>query len=345
MIEIDGSYGEGGGQIVRTSLTLSAATGVAVRLVKMRANRHPPGLRPQHVAAVRAAADICGASIARLEPGIDELVFEPGPVQPGEYSWQIGTAGSASLVLQTVAVPLAMADGASRVEIVGGTHNPKAPCFEYLDQVWRVWLERIGVGVELAMDSAGFYPKGGGRIVAHIAGGVRPDRIRALHLQQRGELVGMTGVSAVANLPDHIAQRQRARAVADLKRLGIEARIDTAELASIGKGTVCFLRAEFEHSIAGFFALGALGKKAELVGHEAAEAARKFCTERSGAAVDPHAADQLIVALVLAARASRYRTTALTEHTSTNAAVASQITGREVRIEGKRGDAGEVVIE
>jgi len=345
MIEIDGSHGEGGGQIVRTSLTLSAATGVAVRLVNMRANRRPPGLRPQHVAAARAAADVCGADITHLEPGIGEMTFKPGPVQPGEYSWQIGTAGSAPLVLQTVAMPLALAGGTSRVEIVGGTHNPKAPCFEYLDQVWRVWLERMGVDIELAMDSAGFYPKGGGRIIADIAGGVQPDRIRPLHLRQRGELVRMTGVSAVANLPDHIAQRQRTRAAADLKRIGIEAQIETAELASIGKGTVCFLRAEFEHSVAGFFGLGAIGKKAELVGHEAAEAARKFCTERSGAAVDPHAADQLIVPLVLAAGASRYRTTALTEHTSTNAAVASQITGRPVRIEGKRGDAGDVVIE
>lgn len=344
MIVIDGSQGEGGGQIVRTALTLSAVTGAAVRLVKMRANRRPPGLRPQHLAAVRAAAQICGVDLPALDAGVSELSFAPKAIRAGRYKWDIGTAGSACLVLQTVVLPLALAGGPSQVEIVGGTHNPQAPCFEYLAEVWAYWLRRIGVSVKLELLSAGFYPKGGGKIVAVISGGLKRGDLKPLRLHDRGKLRRLTGLSAAANLPAHVAQRQRVSADQHLRRSGLSADIRVEILRSPGVGTVCLLLGEFERSVAAFFALGKRGKPAERVGQEAAVGMADFCGAPSGAAVERYAADQLIVPLSLAGGTSTYTTTEPTEHARTNAAVASRILGREVRVERQPGGSGVVTI-
>lgn len=343
-IEIDGSWGEGGGQIVRTSLTLAALVRRPLRLVNMRANREPPGLRAQHLAAVEAIRRITGGKLAGDKIGSQALQFVPGPVRPGSYLFDVGTAGSTSLVLQTVALPLAMAPGDSVVEIIGGTHNPRAPSFEYLQQVWAVWMERIGVFIELQMQRSGFSPKGDGHIVARIKGGCRPADLKPLSLAQRGELQSVTGHSAVANLPFSIAQRQREAVLRELRKVGLDkqAAISIGVLDSPQNGSVCFVRLQYEHGMAGYYSLGARGKPSETVGNEAGEAAARFHASDLMPAVDGYAADQLLLPLALASGVSELTTWPLSSHVQTNAHVIGQIIGRPIEIVGELGGLGTV---
>ncbi len=362
MIEIDGSQGEGGGQIVRTALTLAATTGQAVHLTNIRRGRKVPGLRAQHLTAVRALAQICDAKIGGLgnarsasslgqvgarpnEVIGTELVFEPGPAQPGEYVFDVGTAGSTALVLQTVALPLCLAHGASLVTITGGTHNPGSPCFEYLDFIWAEMLSRMGISLKIEMARAGFYPKGGGELACRIEGGSSPRAICPIELVERGTLLNLHCCSKAARLPISVAQRQRAAAERELAAAGLKPASKTGPLPGNAPGTVCFVGLEFEKTRAAFFSLGALGKRAETVGHEAAQDARQFYEHESGGALDPHAADQLMLPLAIAPGTSRYTTTQITEHTLTNARVIQQVTNRTVKVVGGRGQSGTVVVE
>lgn len=330
-IDIDGSQGEGGGQTVRTSLTLAALLCRPARLVNMRANREPPGLRPQHLAAVQAIRRITGGKVAGADLGSQILQFVPGPVQAGKYLFDVGTAGSTALVLQTIALPLAMAAGDSVVEVVGGTHNPRAPSFEYLQHIWAAWLGRMGISVELQMLQAGFAPKGGGHIIARIKGGCRPESLKPLALARRGELQSVSGISAVANLPFGIAHRQREAAQRELRKVGLDkqANIAIGVLESVQNGTTCFVRLAYEHGMAGHYSLGARGKPSEVVGGEAGEQAARFHANELAPSVDSHAADQLLLPLALAPGISDLTTWPLTSHVLTSAQVVQQITGRQ----------------
>jgi len=343
MIQIDGSQGEGGGQVVRTSLTWAILLQRPVRLVNMRANRDPPGLRPQHMAAVRAAAAVCGADVSSAHVGSRTLEFRPGPVQPGRHSIDIGTAGSTGLVLQTIALPLAASGRESEIRITGGTHNPLAPSFDYLEYVWTWWLRRIGIPIEVTMHRAGFFPKGGGCITCWIGAGAPAETWRPLRVTDRGSLLRVSGRSCVANLPESIAQRQRSAALRDLGGAGLSATIDVTAVPSPGQGTTCFLGLEFERSRAGFFGLGARGKRAEVVGAETADQAIEFV--RRPGSVDPFAADQLMVVLARVSASSCFSTTRLTRHAQTNAAVIRQMAGRELHMDGALDEPGRITIE
>jgi RNA 3'-terminal phosphate cyclase (ATP) len=342
MIRIDGSFGEGGGQILRSALTLAAARGVGVRIENIRARRPKPGLRAQHLAAVRAAARICNADVTGDRIGSRELTFEPGEVAAGEYRFEIGTAGSAALVLQTVFLPLAMAGGASLVTVCGGTHNPWAPCFEYLQRCWLAALEPMGVRAELHLDRAGFYPAGGGRIEARIPPAPPPAEWRPIRLERRGELRALTGFSAVANLPTRIGQRQQRRAVERLESLGLAGRIERVQLEADSPGTVLFLHLQFEQGSAAFFGLGARGKPAERVADEAVDALAEYW--RTEAPVDPHLADQLLLPAALCAGESCFATSRLTDHLRTNAHVIERLLARRITIDGAAGAAGTVTV-
>jgi len=195
-IEVDGAIGEGGGQVLRSALSLSLLTGQCFRLSRIRANRDRPGLRPQHLAAVQAAARVSGAEVRGDGVGSEEIELALGPVRSGDYFFDIGTAGATTLVLQTL--PLALAPGTSSVAIRGGTHVPRSPCFHYLDWQWRPFLARIGVPFDLTMAMAGFYPQGGGELQARMPGCSRPMPVRLI---ERGPLRAVRGLSAVANLP------------------------------------------------------------------------------------------------------------------------------------------------
>ncbi|NOX61611.1 MAG: RNA 3'-terminal phosphate cyclase, partial [Chloroflexi bacterium] len=335
MITIDGSQGEGGGQILRSSLTLSLLTGEALRIKRIRAGRKKPGLAAQHLAAVEAARRISDAQVEGAALGSTSLLFQPGSVRPGRYRFDIGTAGSTSLVLQTIFLPLALCPAPSQVTITGGTHVPWSPCFHYLQHVWLPALQELGFKAELHLVWAGFYPKGGGEVRAAI----RPRRVsRTLKMTQRGALRGLWGLSAVANLPMSIAARQRKQVERRLKDRVPELRLEVESLPARGKGTVVFLKALGDGVMAGFTGLGARGKPAERVADEAVDALDAFLA--TDAAIDPHLADQLLLPLAITAGVSCFSTSQITRHLLTHADVVRAFLPAEIEIEGELGEPG-----
>jgi RNA 3'-phosphate cyclase len=340
MIEIDGSQGEGGGQMLRSALSLSVLTGQSVRFKNIRSRRSKPGLRPQHLKAVEAAASI---SAARLEGAVlssQSLSFEPQTIQPGEYRFDIGTAGAVTLVAQTVLLPLSCCATPSHLVITGGTHVPWSPCFHYLSQQYLPYLGEIGFHVTPALERAGFYPPGGGIVSALI----RPhdQHLRALKLDQRGALLKITGLAAVSNLDVSIAERMRARAQERIGRSNIHAEIEIASLPAVSKGAFLQLLVQCQGGRACYTALGAPGKPAEVVADEAVRALEAFLA--SGAAIDEHLADQLLLPLAMAPGHSTLHTACITQHLETNADIIRRFLPAKIDIDGARGQPGLVRI-
>ncbi len=340
LLRIDGSLGEGGGQILRTSLALSAITGRAVEMFNIRARRKPPGLRPQHLQAVTALAKICQAQVEGTEIGSSTITFKPGTVVPGDYHFDIGTAGSVSLVLQTLFLPLCCTAEPSKVEITGGTHVPWSPCFHYLNLLWRRYLHHIGLEIRLEMSRAGFYPRGGGSLTAYIepAGEFKP-----LALESRGQLIGLNGLSAVGNLPRRIAERQKAQAEKRLTQKGIRHDIELVEMPATGQGTMFLLVGEFENSQCCYYSLGEIGKRAEKVADEACDSFFEFL-ETEGV-FDEHLADQIVLPLALAKGNSRFVTPKITLHLLTNLEVIKMFLPVEVDIKDLQQKGGVISIK
>jgi RNA 3'-terminal phosphate cyclase (ATP) len=340
VLEIDGSFGEGGGQILRTSLALSLITGKAFHLRNVRANRDKPGLQPQHLMSVRASATIGAAETLGASRGSSDLEFRPGTVRPGNYRFDIGTAGATSLVLHTLYLPLSWRSAApSQLTLVGGTHVSKSPCFDFLDATWRHYLALMGLKVGLKMLHPGFYPRGGGVVEARLEPcGV----LKGLTLRQRGP-IQVRGISAVAGLPDHIAVRQARRAAHRLKQQhGLQADI-RQETWPGGPGTMLALVVETTPVPALFFGLGARGKPAEQVADDAVEQVGAYL-HAAPAAVDEHSADQLVLPLALAEGPSEYSVARVTCHLLTNIAVIRQFLERDIVCEGSEGEPGVVRI-
>jgi len=346
MVIIDGSYGEGGGQVLRTSLALSALLGEPVRVENIRAKRPNPGLQAQHLTGVMAIARICDAEVKGAELGSKELTFIPRKKpQAGLYRFDVakarkgGSAGATTLVFQTIFFPLARADGVSRVVIKGGTHVAWSPPFHYLEHVFLPTIARMGFEAELRIEKWGWYPIGGGEITITVIGDSKA-ALKGIQLTERGKLRRLWGISAYSNLPEHIGQRQRQRAVELLRRWDLDPRIQIVKAPSSGKGTCVFLVAEFENTVAGFTALGAIGKRAERV---AEEAVREFLDYyKSGAALDKHLADQLILPMALAREPSAFTTCRITQHLLTNIWVVEQFMGEKFVVEGQEGAKGYV---
>ncbi len=347
-LEIDGSSGEGGGQILRTSLGLASALwgdrGKGLRIVNIRANRPRPGLRPQHLAAVAAAAAVTNAQVQGDQLNSGTLTFIPGPPRAGRYRFDVGTAGSAMLVFQTIVPALLVADGDSEVVVSGGTHNPMAPCFEYVRDVIVTLAEGIGASIGLELLQAGFYPVGGGQVRCRVRGLGGREHLAGLRMLSRGELRYVEGLSAATtSLPAHIVERQAAQATGRLREAGIRGSVEQASLQAPSPGTVVFLRAVSARSVAGFFALGRKGISAEKVADEAADELVAFLD--ADGALDPHAADQLVTVLALSHELSELTTTRITHHLLTNVEVIRRLTGRAVRVEGDVDACGKVVLE
>ncbi len=340
---IDGSYGEGGGQILRTSLALSCVLGRRVEIINIRKARKKPGLQPQHLTAVKAAAAVSGGLVEGAELSSTELRFFPGPVVGGDYYFDVsetrGSAGSAVLVLQTVLLPLCFAKRPSAIAIVGGTHVPWSPTVHYFKHVFTPMLSRMGVSVDASLERWGLYPAGGGKVGAHIS---PPAALLPVVLMERGKLVRLSGISAASNLPRDIAVRQRNQAVTALSRQGMEGEVEIVSAPSPGKGTLVFLLAEFEHITTGFDALGAIGKRAEEVADEAARSLFEYL--QADAALDPHLADQVIPYLALAKGTSEFTTNRISRHLLTNIWVVKQFMDIEIRVEGTEGEAGKVTV-
>jgi RNA 3'-terminal phosphate cyclase (ATP) len=332
---IDGRHGEGGGQILRTALTLSALCNVPVKVDHIRANRKNPGLRPQHLVAVHALETITGAKVDGARVDSTELLFEPRGVRGGNYRFHIGTAGSTGLVLQALIPVLLFGNTRSHVQITGGTHVPWSPPFHYLQSVFSPALKAMGGEVHLEISRWGWYPKGGGIVRASVY----PTRgLKAIQHIQRGELMDIQVLSAVSNLPLHIAERQRDRALKRLKYLGITPHTSIENAPSPGQGTALFLAAQFEGITAGFTSLGKRGKKAEAVADDACDELIGFLD--GGAAIDRHLADQLVLYMALAKGYSTFLTEKATEHLLTNIWVIEQFLPLTFEVEGKTGQIG-----
>jgi RNA 3'-terminal phosphate cyclase (ATP) len=339
LLELDGSFGEGGGQILRTSLALSLLTGRPFRLYNIRAGRSKPGLQPQHLTSVRAAATIGHAKLRGASRGSSDLTFEPGEVTAGNYRFDVGTAGATGLVLQTLYLPLALRGGGpSHLTLIGGTHVSTSPCFHFLDTTWRRYLELVGLRLSLRLVRPGFYPRGGGQVEVHVQPAARPT---GLHLRERGP-IRLTGISAVAGLPEDIARRQARRARIRLGQQELKADI-REENWDGGPGTVLVIVVHTTPVPVQFFGLGARGKPAERVADEAVDQLLGYI-RAAPAAVDAHSADQLVLPLALAEGPSEYTVAAVTPHLTTNIAVIRQFVDREIVCEGEEGKPGVVRI-
>jgi RNA 3'-terminal phosphate cyclase (ATP) len=336
-LELDGSFGEGGGQILRTSLALSLITGKPFHLRNVRAGRAKPGLQPQHLAGVRAAAAVGQAKTRGAALGSTDLTFEPGPIKAGKYRFDIGTAGATGLLLHTVYLPLALrGDGPSELTLTGGTHVTTSPCFHFLDVTWRAYLNQCGLNVKLELQRPGFYPRGGGSVRAHI----QPcAALRGVRLPERGP-VEAVGFSAVAGLPDDVARRQARRAVHRLEQAGLEADIEREHWDG-GPGSVLAVQLTTTPAPTLFFGLGARGKPAERVADEAVEQVLAYLAA-DPALVDAHSADQLVLPLALAEGASAFSVAAVTTHLTTNVAVIRRFVERDIVCEGDEGKPGVV---
>jgi len=314
VLKLDGSVGEGGGQILRTALSLSALTGQPFEIEKIRANRKKPGLMRQHLTAVRAAAEVCAATVSGDALGSLALRFEPGPVRAGDYSFAIGTAGSATLVLQTVLPPLLTAGGPSRVTIEGGTHNPMAPPVDFFERSFLPLLHRMGPRVDLRLERYGFYPAGGGKVSATV----EPVRALApLELLERDPEVRVSARAVVANLSRSIAQREL-EVVREQMGLAPEA-LTVVEVHGLpGPGNVLAIEMAMSHHAEVATAFGEKGVPAGAVAAAAVDEARAYLA--AGAPVGRHLADQLIIPLAMAGR-GRFRTGPPSRHTTTNVEV------------------------
>lgn len=339
ILELDGSFGEGGGQILRTSLSLSLLTGRAFHLRNVRAGRSKPGLQPQHLMSVRAAAAIGQAGLRGASLGSSDLVFEPGQVRGGKYRFDVGTAGATGLVLHTLYLPLALrGEAQSELTLIGGTHVLASPCFHFLDTTWRRYLELCGLRVRLRMTRPGFYPRGGGVVEAMI----EPcPQLRGVRLDKR-DPVSASGFSAVAGLDASIARRQARRAVSRLRQFGLEIEL-REETWSGGPGTVLAVELDTAPVPALFFAVGARGKPAERVADEAVDQVIAYL-KADDALVDPHSGDQLALPLSLAEGPSEYRVTEVTRHLTTNLAVIRRFLERDLVCQGAEGEVGVVRI-
>ena len=295
MITIDGSMGEGGGQVLRTSLSLSAITGTEVALTKIRAGREKPGLKRQHLTCVKAVAEICGAKVSDVAVGSSELSFKPGPIKGGDYRFDVGTAGSVTLVAQTVIPVLLKADAPSTVTITGGTHVPFAPIWEFFAETYLPELRRMGAKVEAELVQPGFYPAAGGVVKLKVWPFDEEKRIGFYDLTDLGAYRGGKVVGIVSALPVAIAEAEVGIVGKQLRDLALEREVRTVE--SFGPGNSCYVRLDYERGSVVFSSVGTYNKSRKAVANEVVKAVRDFLKE--GKACEKHLADQLLLPLNL----------------------------------------------
>ena len=338
MLTIDGSRGEGGGQILRTALGLSMLTGKPFRIDRIRANRDKPGLMRQHLTAVTSAAAVCSAEVGGASVGSSRLTFAPGKVRPGEYAFSTGSAGSTTLVFQAILPALLTADAPSLVTLEGGTHNIYAPPLDFLEKAFLGVVNRMGPRVEVALDRPGFYPAGGGRWTASVT---PAERLEPVHLTARGDVTHRACPAVVAGLPPDIATRELAvcRKALDWPAESFAVRqLDPA----YGPGNVLMIEVESRRVTEVFTAFGQRGVRAEAVAEQAVAEARRYLAA-GDVPVGEHLADQLLIPLAMAGGGS-YVTTTPTEHTRTNIEVVRMFLDVEVAVTESAGGAWAVAV-
>ena len=316
LLTIDGSQGEGGGQVLRSSLALSLVTGRPFVIEKIRAGRKKPGLLQQHLTAALAAAKVGGAEVEGAALGSRRLVFRPSPVRSGDYAFRVGTAGSATLVLQTVLPALLLAEGESNLVLEGGTHNPMAPPVDFLDKAYLPLLNRLGPRVEVQLVRPGFYPAGGGKFSVRIQPAKQLGRMELLDC---GEIIARRVHAIVANLPRQIAERECQTIAQETGWGEVTLTIDEVK-GSRGPGNAVMIELEAEHVTEVFTAFGQLGVRAEDVAKEALRQAEEYLV--AGVPVGKYLADQLMLPLGVGAHLGSgggvFRTMDLSLHSTTH---------------------------
>lgn len=331
MLTIDGSFGEGGGQILRSSLALSMVTGIPFRIEKIRAGRPKPGLMRQHLTAVQAATQICAATVDGGTIGSTQLAFSPGKIRGGDYAFSIGTAGSTTLVLQTILLPLLLAAEESHLILEGGTHNPFAPPFDFLDKAYLPQINRMGPSVRATLEKPGFFPAGGGR----IAVGIEPtQRLTGVNVLDRGELRRRCARAASSNLPRHVAEREQK---VFARRLGWppeELEILTVD-GSPGPGNIVTIELGYEHVGEVFTGFGEPARPAEAVAMHAVQQYQKYI--KNSAPVGEYLTDQLMLPLAIAGEGS-FRTAGLSRHAQTHLELIREFLGSNAARTSKASD-------
>jgi RNA 3'-terminal phosphate cyclase (ATP) len=314
LVEIDGSFGEGGGQVVRTSLSLSALTGTPIKIINIREGRDPPGLKPQHVSAAKAVRSICRGTLEGAEKGSRELAYAPGTIYGGKYEFNIGTAGSAILLAQTILPLLFSASKKSTVRIIGGTNVPKAPGHEYFENIFLPALSLFGLRAKSSMGTAGYFPRGGGEVTVEAEPG-RPEPVSFWPRESRPK-----AIISFANLPMSIAIREKKVFLNN----GVE-EVYIRENKALDPGNSVLLWKGF----VGSQVLGRKGLRAERVAEKAVEGLR----DAGDTDLDSHLADQLLVYAALAGK-TRFKTPLLSKHTETNMHIIEKFLGKKFSVEG-----------
>lgn len=325
MIVLDGSAGEGGGQILRSALTLSILTRTPFKMERIRAGRQKPGLLAQHLTAIAAAKAVSNAEVGGAEPGSREITFRPRTVHGGEHAFSVGTAGSATLVLQTVLPALLRASEPSTIVVEGGTHNPAAPPYEFLAWSFLPVLAKMGAKVELTLERPGFFPRGGGRVRMHVT----PGSLDPLELEERGASASRRFLAITAGLPPAIADREL-RVAKDRLSLGKDEleRVDHAE--ELGPGNVVFVVHRFQNVTAVFSGFGDRGARAEEVAEQAIGPSLRYLESKG--AVDEHLADQLLVPMAMG-RGGVFTTSEPSSHFETQLETLRTFLGGDVEVD------------
>lgn len=340
MIQIDGSMGEGGGQVFRTTLSFAALLQKSVHIRNIRKYRRKPGLGIQHLTSLRAMVKVTGGEAKGAAVGSSEVFFLPGETKGGHYSFDVsetqGSAGSVSLIFQALVLPLLFAKSPSVLELIGGTHVPLSPPYHYLERIVLPVLRRMGASVDISLLQWGWYPIGKGKMKIRI----QPiDLFHPLQIDKKGPIRNIFGISASSNLPAHIRRRQKEEARSLLSKQDINASIEEVDAPAIGKGTFVFLYPDMKDATAGFSALGAIGKPAENVSQETWKEFNTF--NNASSPCDPYIADQLVPYLALAKGESFIRFSRLSPHLSTQVKLIGEFLPQvKMILDGEEGQEG-----
>jgi RNA 3'-terminal phosphate cyclase (ATP) len=343
MITIPGDMLEGGGQILRMSIALSALLGEPVRVVNVRGKRKPPGLARQHMTALKVLSSLCNGHVEGLQLGSTEVTFNPGKLKPGSYKFDVGTAGSVTLILQAAMPVMAFTPGYTKLTLIGGTNNPMAPPVDYIESVLLPNLRLIGVKANLKLNRRGFYPRGGGELEFST----EPIRkLEPITLDKLGEISEVRGLVYSCRLPEHIANRMASSASEKLNAIGLKPIFEKEILyppnpkCSLDPGCGLVITVKHTYGYLGVDRLGVIGKRAELIGSEAAEELINII--RGGYPVDKHLCDQLIIWASLADGVSRFKTVELTLHALTCIELSRMILKADFKINGGLGKPSEI---
>ncbi len=338
MIIIDGSFGEGGGQILRTSLALSLVTGKPFTINNIRAGRKKPGLMHQHLTAVNASAEIGNAQVSGNSIGSDSFTFGPETTRTGNFHFSVGSAGSCTLVFQTLLPALMIGDGPSEIIFEGGTHNPFAPPFDFLEKAFLPLVNRMGPTVTAVLEKAGFYPAGGGRFKASV---VPSKTLERIDLMERGKIIKKRACATVSNLPLHIAHRELR--IIHSKLGWDEGCLHAVEAkSSRGPGNVVTAEIWSENLCEIFTGFGKRGVRAENVAMDTVRLAKEYLS--SDQPVGKHLADQLLIPMAMAG-GGKFRTHLPTGHTKTNIGIIKRFLQVEIVLNQKTGSTCEIEIK